>query len=164
MTASWDGAVALICAGLIGFDRLQYNFHMTKLKPILWQWGPAILMMAAIFAFSSIPSTEMPTFGLMDIIVKKGGHALGYGLLALAYLRGIKGESGHIVTRKIFIAWVLATLYSATDEYHQSFIPGRHPAVTDVMIDSVGAALALILTNKYHANKSDQPGEPVADN
>ena len=87
----------------------------------------------------------MPNFGLVDFLVKKGGHALGYGLLALAYLRGLKGESSEIVSRQLFIAWVLATLYSATDEFHQSFVPGRHPAVTDVMIDSVGAAIALFL-------------------
>jgi len=134
------------------------------LKSILWQWGPAFLMMSAIFAFSSIPSAEVPTFGVMDFIVKKGGHALGYGLLALAYLRGLKGKSRNILLRQIFIAWALATLYSATDEYHQSFVPGRHPAVTDVLIDSAGAALALVLVYKYRANKNDQPDKLVTDN
>lgn len=110
-------------------------------------------MMAAIFAFSSIPSAEMPNFGLMDYLVKKGGHALGYGLLALAYLCGLKGERSGILPSQFFIAWVLATLYSATDEFHQSFVPGRHPAITDVMIDSFGAALALILANRHYKQK-----------
>jgi len=110
-------------------------------------------MMAAVFAFSSIPSMEMPNFGWVDFLIKKGGHALGYGLLALAYLRGLKGESSEIVPRQLFIAWVLATLYSATDEFHQSFVPGRHPAVTDVMIDSLGAGLALILAGRFYMQK-----------
>ena len=110
-------------------------------------------MMAAIFAFSSIPSTEMPRFGLMDFLIKKGGHALGYGLLALTYLRGLKGERREVVSRRLFVAWLLATLYSATDEFHQSFVPGRHPAVTDVMIDSIGAALGLILARRYFKQK-----------
>ena len=127
--------------------------HMLKLNSVLRYWGPAILMMSAIFAFSSIPSTEMPNFGLVDILVKKGGHALGYGLLALTYLRGLKGENSEAVSRQLFIAWVLATLYSATDEIHQSFVPGRHPAVTDVIIDSVGAASALFLFNWYRKQK-----------
>jgi len=95
----------------------------------------------------------MPNFGLMDFLVKKGGHALGYGLLALAYLRGLKGERSEIVSRQLFIAWMLATLYSATDEFHQSFVPGRHPAVTDAMIDSIGATLALMLVAKFHNKK-----------
>ena len=95
----------------------------------------------------------MPNFGLIDFLVKKGGHALGYGLLALAYLRGLKGERSEIIPRQLFIAWVLATLYSATDEFHQSFVPGRHPAVTDVMIDSFGAMAGLILANRYCKQK-----------
>ena len=110
-------------------------------------------MMAAIFAFSSVPSAEMPSFGLVDYLVKKGGHALGYGLLALGFFRGLKGERSGIFPRQLFIAWVLATLYSGTDEFHQSFIPGRHPAITDVMIDSVGAAIALLVAGRYRKQK-----------
>ena len=113
---------------------------------------PAIFLMAAIFAFSSVPSDEMPNFGWWDVIIKKGGHALGYGLLALAYLRGLRGEhhdrSKYVQT--MWIAWAMSVLYSATDEFHQSFVPGRHPAVTDVMIDSVGAALTLFLASRYY--------------
>ena len=102
-------------------------------------------MMAAIFGFSSISSKEMPNFGLVDFLVKKGGHAIGYGLLALAYLHGLKGKGSNISSRHLILAWIFATLYSATDELHQSLVPGRHPAVTDIMIDSFGAAVALTL-------------------
>ena len=40
-------------------------------------------------------------------------------------------------------AWLLCTCYAATDEFHQIFVPGRTPKVTDVMIDSAGAALGI---------------------
>ena len=115
-------------------------------------------MMAAIFGFSSIPSDEMPNFGLLDFIVKKGGHALGYGLLALAYLRGLNwgGHDNSKFVQTMWTAWALAVIYSATDEFHQSFVPGRHAVVTDVMIDAAGAALMLYLTRKYFLNKNDQ--------
>ncbi len=117
------------------------------------RWGPAILLMAVIFIFSSLPSAELPNFNWADRIVKKGGHALGYGLLAFAYLRGLKGESSHVSARQFFGAWLLAVLYSTTDEFHQSFTPGRHPTVTDVMIDALGAGLALILAGRYYKQK-----------
>ena len=119
-------------------------------------------MMIAIFGFSSLPSAEMPNFGLLDFIVKKGGHALGYGLLALAFLRGLKGESSAVVSRQLLVAWILATLYSATDEYHQSFVPGRHPAYTDVMIDAFGAGLALLLIHLFRKKATSQ--KLVAEN
>ena len=102
-------------------------------------------MMVVIFTFSSIPSAELPDFDWADRIVKKGGHALGYGLLALSYLRALKGDHKGFNTRWLITAWVMATLYSATDEFHQSFVPGRHPAATDVLIDAVGAATALMI-------------------
>ena len=109
--------------------------------------------MAIIFVFSSLPSTELPDFNWADLIVKKGGHALGYGLLAFAYLRGLKGESNQISPCQLLGAWLMAVIYSATDEFHQSFTPGRHPAVTDVLIDAIGAAIALILVARYYQQK-----------
>ena len=110
-------------------------------------------MMVVIFGFSSVPSDELPNFGLLDLIVKKGSHALGYGLLALTFLRGIKGGNRLVNPRWFYIAWALAVLYSATDEFHQSFVPGRHPAVTDVMIDALGAGLILFLASRYYQQK-----------
>ena len=139
---------------------------MPNWKTFLYRWGPALVFLLVIFSFSSIPSDEMPNFGLVDFIIKKGGHALGYGLLALTYLRGLRGEhSGQSkIKQTMLIAWALSVLYSATDEFHQSFVPGRHPAVTDVMIDSVGAVVALILAYRYFANKSGQSEKLATDN
>ena len=110
-------------------------------------------MMAVIFGFSSIPSSEMPNFDAFDYIVKKGGHAFGYGLLGLSYFRGLKGKRKDVTKRWFLAAWVLAVLFSTTDEFHQSYVPGRHPAVTDVMIDAFGAALALFIANRYYKQK-----------
>jgi VanZ family protein len=126
---------------------------MSKTTSFLSHWGPVLLMMSAIFGFSSIPSEEMLNFGLMDFIIKKGGHAFGYGLLALSYLRGLQGENKNVITSWFYIAWGMAVLYSATDEFHQSFVPGRHPAVTDVLIDALGAALALFIFNWFRKEK-----------
>jgi len=109
--------------------------------------------MAVIFGFSSIPSDEMLDFGFLDYIIKKGGHAVGYGLLGLSYFRGLKGDNSETPSRWFYLAWAMAVLYSATDEFHQSFVPGRHPDVTDVMIDAFGAALALSLANRYYKKK-----------
>jgi VanZ family protein len=95
----------------------------------------------------------MLDFGVLDYMVKKGGHAFGYGLLGLSFLRGLKGNSDSVDRRWFYLAWGMACLYSATDEFHQSFVPGRHPAVTDVMIDAAGAALALFLANRYYKQK-----------
>lgn len=111
------------------------------LKNRLLRWGPAVLMMSAIFILSARPSTELPDFGNWDYYAKKGAHAVGYGLLALTYWHGWGLERG-----KKWFAWGLAICYAITDEVHQSFVPGRHPSSTDILLfDNVGAIVTLTL-------------------
>ena len=116
------------------------NPAANRLYQILQRWGPALMLMLAIFLFSNTPSTEIPNLGGWDRLVKKGGHMLGYALLALTLLRGL----GPADWRNILFAFIGAALYAASDELHQSFVPGRHAALVDVAIDSLGAALGLL--------------------
>ena len=113
---------------------------MSKITLFLRAWGPSLLMMVTIFCFSSITSNGMPNFGSLDFLVKKGGHATGYALLALANLHALGWDR-----KRWWLAWLIATLYSATDEFHQSLVPGRSPALMDVGIDAFGAAGGLLL-------------------
>lgn len=128
---------------------------MSTLKNLLFRWGPAIVMMAIIFTFSSIPADELVNFGVWDFIVKKSGHALGYALLALTFLYGLRGahKDFPIATKIFWLAWLFSITYSATDEFHQSFVRGRHPSLWDVLIDAVGAALALFITSRVRRQK-----------
>jgi len=97
-------------------------------------------VMVVIYGFSSIPSQEMPSFGLWDLAVKKSAHMLGYGLLAMAYWYALRFDN-----RRWWLALLLTVLYAASDEFHQSFVPGRHPSWVDALvIDGSGAALMLL--------------------
>jgi VanZ family protein len=109
----------------------------------LFRWLPAIVLLVVIFGFSSIPSQTMPSFGLLDLVVKKGGHMLGYGLLALAYWFGLRFEERHW-----WLALLLAVLYAITDEFHQSFVPGRNPSWVDAIINDGGGAVLAVLVFK----------------
>lgn len=101
--------------------------------------------MLFIFAVSSRTKSELPDFRNWDYFIKKIAHAIGYGLLALSYLNMFQWNKKYY-----WLAWLLAVLYSATDEYHQSFVPGRHAAITDVLIfDNLGALIALLIHYLY---------------
>jgi hypothetical protein len=116
---------------------------MKKFLDIVPRWLPSLFMMAAIFAFSSRTSTELPSFGGWDYFVKKSAHGIGYGLLALSYLRALPG-------RNYKLAWFLAVLYSLTDEFHQSFVPGRRASLIDVFVfDNVGALITLYVHYRW---------------
>jgi VanZ family protein len=116
------------------------------------RWAPSVLMMAAIFWLSSRPSDELPDFGWLDLLVKKGGHVAGYGLLAGAYWYSLGMQRS-----QRWIAWLLAVAYAVTDEFHQRFVPGRHANVADILIfDNAGALLALILLDR-NLHKAPRP-------
>jgi len=107
----------------------------------IWQrWWPALLLMGIIFTVSSFSSFPGPQEPLLDRLFKKGAHFVGYGLLALSYLRGLR-QSGLRHARPL--AFIMVLLYAISDEWHQTFVPGRDGNVIDVGIDSAGAALAL---------------------
>ncbi|MEP0804022.1 MAG: VanZ family protein [Chloroflexota bacterium] len=116
---------------------------------IVSRWLPALLVMLVIFVFSAQPSESLPDFNRLDRLVKKGGHMLGYGLLAASYWRGL-GWDG----RRRRLAWLFAVLYAATDEFHQSFVPGRNASLWDVLVfDNAGALLGLWLADVYFKRK-----------
>jgi VanZ family protein len=95
--------------------------------------------MGMIFFLSSQPSENLPNFNLLDRAVKKGGHMIGFGLLAVSYLHALGTER-----KRYWLAWTFAILYAMTDEIHQSFVPGRGPSIWDVVIyDNLGALIAL---------------------
>jgi VanZ family protein len=115
----------------------------------LLKWIPALIVMSIIFLFSSQPSKNLPDFGLVDRLVKKGGHMLGYGLLAISCWFGFDWER-----KKRPIAWLFAVLYAMTDEFHQSFVAGRYPSMWDVVIfDNFGALISLWLTGLFVKQK-----------
>jgi len=120
-----------------------------KFPSIVHRWFPALIVMLVIFAFSSQPSDSLPSFSGWDSLIKKGGHFVGYGLLALSYLHALKYDR-----KRIWLAWLLSVLYAATDEFHQSFVPGRHASIFDVLIfDNLGAAFALWLYFRHRARQ-----------
>jgi VanZ family protein len=133
-------SVAMQCVIL-----MHYVFQRESgMKEWIWRWGPAVLFMIIIFSASATPGSDLPEFGVWDLLVKKGGHMLGYAILAAAYFHGL--NNGRNLTRSQYAAAVgLTVLYAATDEFHQRFTPGRSPSVYDVLIDAVGAGLGLAL-------------------
>jgi VanZ family protein len=115
-------------------------------SPRIWlrRWGPSLLMMALIFLASGTAGSDLPKFGIWSFIVMKGGHLVGYALLGVSYLHGIASHKG--MNRGVLLAAiVLAGLYAVTDEFHQSFTPGRTPSAVDVGIDTIGAALGAVI-------------------
>jgi VanZ family protein len=105
-------------------------------------WAPPLVFMAVIFFFSAQPNLSSG-LGWIDHVGRKFVHASEYALLCFLWWRALRTKLDS--TRALAAAWAIATLYAATDEYHQRFVAGRHSSWVDVAIDSMGAALLLLL-------------------
>lgn len=75
--------------------------------------------------------------------VRKMAHFTEYFVLCILIFRIAKHYIGR--NSALLTSWGLAVLYACTDEWHQSFIPGRGAAISDVGIDAMGAALAALI-------------------
>ena len=87
------------------------------------------------------------TIELLHHLIRKSAHFTEYFILSLLILRGIRAGGKGLRHR-----WALATVliiagYAALDEFHQSFVPGREPAVTDVLIDTSGGITAQLVAS-----------------
>jgi VanZ family protein len=103
-------------------------------------WGPAVAMMAIIFIASSIPDVRALPGGFSD----KSWHSMVYALLGAMMLRGFARARWTGVTLAGALAAVaLSVLYGVSDEWHQSFVPGRSPDVYDVGADAAGATIGV---------------------
>jgi VanZ family protein len=103
----------------------------------------AAAWMAALFWASSraIPFPELPPALLsMDKLL----HALAFGVLA-ALLAGAFARDAGRVNRMVALAALVAAAYGATDEWHQSFVPGRNPDPGDLLADAVGASAGALV-------------------
>jgi VanZ family protein len=106
-----------------------------------------MVWMSLIFYLSSIPGDQLGPDTLVVNMLKKSGHAFIFGVLAALYLYALKGRIALLETQRslYLLSLILTLLYALSDEYHQSFTPGRHSSGKDVFIDVCGAFTALVI-------------------
>jgi VanZ family protein len=117
---------------------------------LISRFGPPILLMAVIFAFSAQPDLSTG-LGTWDTILRKAAHMAEYGLLWWLWWRAL----GH---RHAAAAAAITLAYAASDEFHQSFVEGRNGSPLDVAIDAVGIAIAYAVAHRYGRSRGIQAG------
>ena len=82
----------------------------------------------------------------VGFIIRKLAHFSEYALLGFALILHITQ-----IKKKMSVclpwlwAWGIGTLYAVSDEFHQGFVANRGPSVTDVMIDSAGVIVGVLI-------------------
>lgn len=91
----------------------------------------------------------MTTFSLEDaqwmhVLIRKGAHVCAYFILALLLMYACL-QIGRRGWQQIVITVIISVLYAISDEIHQLFILGRSGEVRDVLIDTAGAMLGVLV-------------------
>lgn len=109
--------------------------------------------MAGIFAASS---SSGPGGGLA--IPDWATHGAAYLVLAVLLGRALAAGRGAFTARQALLAALLSAAYGVTDEYHQSFVPGRHPSAADVAKDLGGSVVGAALYRRLAAGAAARAG------
>ena len=115
-------------------------------------WGPVALWAGLLFFLSS-RSDLGPAGQVPDWIT----HGTAYLVFAVLMARSIAGGFGRPLAGREALAVVLAvTLYGVSDEWHQSFVPGRDSSAGDVAKDAGGALVGVLVFRRW----ASRPGAP----
>lgn len=114
---------------------------------ILNLYTPPIIWAGLIFFLSAQNTLPGASYPLLDYILKQSAHVFVYAVLHFLIWRTNK--------KLVIIPILIAFVYALTDEFHQSFIPGRNATMIDIGFDLVGIFISHYLTHRQKQLHSD---------
>lgn len=143
-------------------------------------WLPAFAWMIIIFMFSAQPAVKSNelSFGFTKALVDVLGRILPFDI-ETSTINDFVGHTNHVIrkfahffiylvlgilvsrallkngykTRVVLISFLICSIYAASDELHQLFVPGRGCQLKDVLIDSTGAFIGISLNKLFYRVK-----------
>ena len=111
----------------------------------VWLWAPVVIYMAGIFYASSVPDPAIPS-NVSDVRL----HEVAYFGLTMLLIRAVaRAQWSGVTSTTLALASLIAVAYGATDEWHQSFVPGRHAEWRDLFADAIGALAATLVVGAW---------------
>ncbi len=106
---------------------------------------PLLIWMALIFALSSVPGSTLSTMEFPDAHLI--AHSILFGILYYLGYRAFKHQhySRFVSEFSLLITLLFVMAYGASDEYHQSFTPGRSEELKDFLWDLSAAVIVLVI-------------------
>jgi VanZ family protein len=110
---------------------------------------PALFTAAAIFSVSSLEKIELPleAISFNDLLFHGAAYFFfGLTLVLAAYPWNVSLD---YPLRTYGILGLIGVLYGLSDEIHQSFVPNRTFAISDLLADSSGVLIALLAATMW---------------
>ena len=137
--------IVLAWMGVIFYFSHQNGTSSSKMSNGITRW----VVNTFVPNYSNLTKAEQSSI-LKDTsyVIRKLAHYSEYAILGLFLFTAVYMFTDN---EKIIIPVVsiLGILYAISDEFHQSFVGGRAPAVKDVLIDSIGVLTIVFLIGIY---------------
>ena len=118
-------------------------------------WAPPVLYMVLIFVISSLKQPPLPMPKFEWLTIDKIYHLIEYGILGgLLAIALVNAPPKRLPANWIWItAALISILYGASDEWHQTFVPGRFATLADWVADVVGTIVGVLGVYLYYRRK-----------
>lgn len=130
--------------------------------PARWRglaaWAGTLLYMALLFWLSSRPGHDVSRWNFLrlpDYVL----HGVAYLVLGVLLHWALAATLRWPFAATAWAAVILAGLYGLSDEWHQSFVPGRTATWQDFAVDVAGAALAQLVLRAWTREDRNQVGD-----
>lgn len=96
--------------------------------------------------FDHLGLTKFITEDVLHHVIRKVAHFSIYFILGMLVYRALKYENPHkTIMSLVGMSVLICMAYACSDEVHQLFIDGRSGQIKDVLIDTSGAMLGILL-------------------
>ena len=112
--------------------------------------------MVLIFVISSLEQPPLPMPEFEWFTIDKLYHFIEYAILGALVARALVKAKPVIVPSRLiwYVAAVFSILYGASDEWHQTFVPGRFATFADWVADVLGAIGGVLGVYLYYKKQS----------
>jgi VanZ family protein len=128
-------------------------------------WLLTFAWMGVIYWFSDQPNSSQVTehyLGFWNFYGRKAAHVTEYLILFLLS----RWSLASLISMSIPLlasAGIFSLAYSLIDEWHQSFVIGRSASLQDVLIDSSGVLVGILICITASAMKYPKPDQELSD-
>lgn len=104
---------------------------------------PMIIIMGTIFLLSHTPGDDLNFISFPGL--DKVAHVVVYAVLAATVIFAFAEKlQRYRPFTAAAVPIIFCILYGVSDEWHQSFIPGRYVSIYDIAADGIGATVVSI--------------------
>jgi VanZ family protein len=114
-----------------------------------YQHSSSIIMPILRWFFPQMPDSERDA---IHHLLRKCCHLAEYAVLGLLVFRALNHSQNALPPwswPRVLGTLLIIFLYASSDEFHQSFVPTRTSRFSDVLIDTAGGCVGLLITWGY---------------